>query len=207
MKTLSSEGPTVDPTARIIDSTLGRWTEVGARTSVVESEIGDYSYVVHDAQIIYATVGRFCSIASHTRINPGNHPLDRVALHHFTYRSAQYGMGDDDATFFNWRRQHRVTLGHDVWIGHGAVILPGISIGTGAAIGAGAVVSKNVPDFCVVGGVPARTIRMRFSEEVIAGLLDIAWWHWPDEQIEAALRDIRTLPAETFIARYRDCAA
>jgi hypothetical protein len=71
--------PFIHPTASVRESTLGAYTEVGARTTLAEVEMGDYSYVVHDAQIIYATIGRFCSIASHTRVNPGNHPLDRVA--------------------------------------------------------------------------------------------------------------------------------
>ena len=100
--------PFIHPTASVRDSRLGAWTEVGARTTVAEVEMGDYSYVVHDAQIIYATIGRFCSIASHTRINPGNHPLDRVALSHFTYRASAYGLGEDEAGFFDWRRSHRV---------------------------------------------------------------------------------------------------
>src|SRR5262245_33457310 len=132
--------PLVHPTASVRDSRLGRYTEVGARTSVIESELGDYSYVVNDSDIIYTRIGKFCSIAAHTRINPGNHPMERPALHHFTYRSLSYQLGaDDDEAFFEWRRQHKVTMGHDVWIVHGAVILPGVTIGTGAAVGAGAV--------------------------------------------------------------------
>ena len=85
-KTLGTE-PLIDPTAQIRDSSFGAYCEVGARTRVTESTFGDYAYVVNDSDIIYTTVGKFCSIAAHTRINPGNHPLDRVALSHFTYRS------------------------------------------------------------------------------------------------------------------------
>ena len=136
--------PFIHPTASVRDSTLGAYTEVGARTTLAEVEMGDYSYVVHDAQIIYAPVGKFCSIASHTRVNPGNHPLDRVALNHFTYRASAYGLGPDEAGFFDWRRSHRVVLGHDVWLGHGVIVLPGVSIGNGAAIGAGAVVTLSL---------------------------------------------------------------
>lgn len=194
--------PSIHPTASVRDSRLGAWTEVGARTALAEVEMGDYSYVVHDSQIAYATIGRFCSIASHTRINPGNHPLGRVALNHFTYRASAYGLGPDEAGFFDWRRSHRVTLGHDVWIGHGAIVLPGISIGTGAAIGAGAVVTKDVPPFAVAVGNPARVIRFRFAEEVRAALLAIAWWDWPREKLADALPEIRALSAEAFCARH-----
>src|SRR5262249_40395391 len=111
-----SEQPRIDPSAHVRQSTLGAWTSVGARTTIAETVFGDYSYVVNDSSIIYADIGKFCSIAAHTRINPGNHPLDRAALHHFTYRSASYQLGpDDDAAFFDWRRSHKVTMGHDVW--------------------------------------------------------------------------------------------
>jgi hypothetical protein len=200
-KTLGLQ-PAIHPTASVRDSTLGAYTEVGARTTLSEVEMGDYSYVVHDAQIIYATIGRFCSIASHTRINPGNHPLDRVALNHFTYRASAYGLGPDEAGFFDWRRRHRVTLGHDVWLGHGVIVLPGVSIGTGAAIGAGAVVTKDIPPFAVAVGNPARVRRLRFAEATCAALLDLAWWDWPRDRLAACLDDMRNLSAEAFCARH-----
>jgi phosphonate metabolism protein (transferase hexapeptide repeat family) len=194
--------PAIHPMAQVRDSTFGIYCEVGARTKVAESTFGDYSYVVNDSDIIYTTVGKFCSIAAHTRINPGNHPLERVALNHFTYRSSAYGMGDDDAAFFAWRRGFRVTLGHDVWIGHGAIVLPGVSIGDGAAIGAGTVVTKDVPPFTVLAGVPGRVVRPRFPPEVVAALLRIAWWDWTHERLGAALADFRALDAASFCRKY-----
>jgi phosphonate metabolism protein (transferase hexapeptide repeat family) len=194
--------PHIHPTATIRDSTFGAYCEVGARTTIAESSFGDYSYVVNDSNIIYTSVGRFCSIAAHTRINPGNHPLDRVALSHFTYRSSAYGLGEDDASFFDWRRDHHVTIGHDVWIGHGAIILPGVTLGNGAAIGAGAVVSRDVPPFAIAIGTPARILRYRFTPEIIAALERIAWWHWPHAQLGTALADFRSLGADAFCAKY-----
>jgi phosphonate metabolism protein (transferase hexapeptide repeat family) len=196
------DAPSIHPTARVRDSRFGRWCEVGARSQVAESCFGDYAYVANDSDIIYSEIGRFCSIASQVRINPGNHPLERVALNHFTYRSSAYGLGGDDAAFFEWRRGHRVTLGPDVWIGHGAILLPGVTIGAGAAIGAGAVVTKDVPAFAIVVGVPGRVLRARFAPEVVASLLRIAWWDWPDERLSEALQDFRALGAETFCAKY-----
>ena len=194
--------PTMDPTAAVRDSRFGAYCEVGARTRVSETTMGDHGYVVHDSEIIYAEIGRFCSIAAHTRINPGNHPLERVALNHFTYRSSAYGLGKDDAAFFDWRRSHRVVLGHDVWIGHGAVVLPGVRIGTGAAVGAGTVVARDVPEFAVAVGVPARVTRFRFPDAVRAALLRVAWWDWTHEQLRERLADFRALSAEEFCARY-----
>jgi phosphonate metabolism protein (transferase hexapeptide repeat family) len=197
--------PRIDPAARVNKSVLGIYTSVGPRTSMNETTFGDYSYVVNDSSIIYAEIGKFCSIAAHTRINPGNHPMWRAALSHFTYRSESYGFAvEDDHEFFDWRRAHKVTMGNDVWIGHGAVILPGVNIGTGAAIGAGAVVSKDVPPFAIVGGVAAKIIRYRFDEETREGLLKLAWWDWSREQLELALPDLRKFSAQEFVEKYKD---
>lgn len=157
---------------------------------------------MNDSEIIDTTLGRFCSIASHVRINPGNHPLDRVMLSHVSYRSSAYGLGPDDPAFFDWRRGSPVVLGHDVWVGHGAIVLPGRTVGTGAAIGAGSVVTKDVPDFAVVVGNPGRVLRLRFPEAVIEALRRIAWWDWPHDRLHAALPDIRSLGAAEFCARY-----
>lgn len=195
--------PAIDPAAEVRDCRLGAWTEVGARTIMAETVLDDYSYICNDCEIIYTAIGKFCSIAAQCRINPGNHPLHRAALHHFTYRARQFGLGDDDEAFFDWRRGHRVTLGHDVWLGHGSVVLAGVSIGSGAVVGAGAVVSKDVPPFTIVAGVPAKPIRARFAPEVCQGLLDLAWWDWPHGELAAALPDFRALDAAEFLVKYR----
>src|SRR5947208_16662144 len=130
-KMLSTD-PAVDPTASVRDCRLGAYTEVGARTILLEVTMADYSYVVNDSEIIYTTIGKFCSIAAMTRINPGNHPMHRATQAHFTYRSSAYFHGEqDDAEFFEWRRSHGVRIGHDVWIGHGAIVLSGRTIGSG----------------------------------------------------------------------------
>lgn len=196
------DAPDIHRTASVRDTAFGRFCEVGARTKVAESRFGDFSYVVNDSDIIYTDVGRFCSIAAHTRINPGNHPVERVAMNHFTYRSSAYGLGADDPAFFDWRRQFRCRLGHDVWIGHGAVVLPGVSLGNGAVAGAGAIVTKDVPPFAIVVGNPARLLRYRFVPEIVAALESIAWWDWPPERLGVAMADFRGLSAEAFCAKH-----
>lgn len=195
--------PRIHSTARVRNCELGIYTSVGPNTSMSESTFGDYSYVVQNCNIVWADIGKFCSIAASTRINPGNHPMWRAALHHFTYRSKSYGFAvEDDGEFFEWRKQHRVTMGNDVWIGHGSTILPGVKIGTGAGIGAGAVVSKDVPPFAIVAGVPAKLIRFRFEEKVQEGLMSLSWWDWSREKLEIALPDFRKLSAEEFVEKY-----
>ncbi len=200
--------PLVDPTATVRQATLGRYTEIGARTSFVESSMGDYSYVVNDSNVIYTTIGKFCSIAAHTRINPGNHPMQRASQAHFTYRaSAYFDDAEDEAAFFEWRRSHAVTIGHDVWIGHGAIILAGRNIGTGAVVAGGAVVTKDVPAYTIVAGNPARIIRRRFPEEISQGLIQLAWWDWEHAALRSALEDFRNLPVEAFIEKYLNPSA
>ena len=201
-KTLSTE-PTIDPTASVRESKLGAYTEVGARTMLLEVSMDDYSYVVNDAQITYTTIGKFCSIAAMTRINPGNHPMHRASQAHFTYRASAYFEDEsDEAEFFEWRRSHPVHIGHDVWIGHGAIVLPGRSVGTGAVVAAGAVVTKDVPAYTVVAGNPARAIKRRFLETITNRLAQLAWWDWDHEALHRALPDFRKLAIEDFLAKY-----
>jgi phosphonate metabolism protein (transferase hexapeptide repeat family) len=197
------ETPSIHPTATVRESSLGRYTEVGARTSIAEAAFGDYSYIVHDGSIIYASVGKFCSIATFVRINPGNHATWRAGQHHYTYRSRQYGFDlDDDHEFFGWRREHHVRIGHDVWIGHGAVIMPGVSIGDGAVVGSSAVVTKDVAPYTIVAGVPARMIRRRHPEGLAEKLMGLAWWDWDHQRLGETLPDMRRLSAEAFVEKY-----
>jgi phosphonate metabolism protein (transferase hexapeptide repeat family) len=202
VKTLSPT-PLVDPSADITASQLGAYTEVGPRTKLLEVELGDYSYVVNDSDIAYASIGKFTSIAAMTRINPGNHPMTRASQSHFTYRASTYFAGEaDEDLFFGWRRGFQVSIGHDVWIGHGAIVLPGRAIGTGAVVGAGAVVTKDVAPYTIVVGNPARVLRRRMAVATAEAMLALCWWDWPHERLCAVLPDFRALSPEAFVEKY-----
>ena len=203
MKRLS-ETPLVHPDARVTDCRLGRYTDVGARTILNEVTMGDYTYIVQDGDVAYTSIGKFTSIARMVRINPGSHPMWRASQAHFTYRASNFwpDVEEDDAEFFAWRRSFPCLIGHDVWIGHGVVVLPGRRIGTGAVVGAGAVVTKDIPDYAIAVGNPARIVKMRFPEDIAARLLDLRWWDWDHERLRLALPDFRMLPVEDFIAKY-----
>ena len=198
-----SEAPTVHEGAQVDDCELGAWTEVGKNTTMKSSSMGDYSYITCDCHVVWTTIGKFCSIANSTRINPGNHPTWQALQHHSVYRSEAYGLGPDHEDFFRWRKDNWVTIGHDVWIGHGVTVTAGVTIGNGAVVGAGAVVSRDVAPYTVVGGVPARLIKRRFSEEQAEALQEIAVWDWPRETYRAAIPDIRALGIDAFIEKYR----
>ncbi|WP_173932094.1 DapH/DapD/GlmU-related protein [Chelativorans sp. Marseille-P2723] len=196
--------PRIHPTAELKSCRLGRYTAIAERAILREVAVGDFTYLERNAEGIYATIGKFCSIAANTRINALEHPMERVTTHKITYRPNEYfrylGV---DAAFRERRRARQVIIGNDVWIGHGAVLLPGVKVGNGAVIGANAVVTKDVPAYAVVAGAPARKLRLRFPSGTVQRLEALEWWDWPLEKLFAAIPDMQSLDIEHFLAKWR----
>jgi phosphonate metabolism protein (transferase hexapeptide repeat family) len=195
--------PRVHSSSIIRNCELGQFTDVAERVQMSESTLGDYSYVERHSEIIYATIGKFCAIASDVRINALNHPMDRISQHKMTYRPNEYFLfAKVDKAFREARKNAIVEIGHDVWIGHGAIILPGIKIGHGAVIAAGAVVTKHVESFAIMAGVAAKRIKWRFPKSIRARIINLEWWNWDHDTLAKAIEDMRVLPVKVFLEKW-----
>lgn len=144
--------------------------------------IGDHSYCSTGTVLFNGTtLGRFCSIGYHVQIGCPEHPLEFLSTSPSVYRKSRA------ARHVDWPKDDILTpatIGNDVWIGSSAVVLQGVRIGNGAVVAAGAVVTKDVPDFAVVGGVPAKLIRKRFQPELESKIAESKWWEREISEIE-----------------------
>ncbi|NLS00622.1 acetyltransferase [Rhizobium sp. P38BS-XIX] len=193
----------IHPTAAIRDAHIGKCCEILADTALHAVELGDYSYLGPRCIVGDAVIGKFCAIAAEVRIGAPNHPMDRPSMHRFTYCPEYYSPDAvRDTLFFDRRKADRAVIGNDVWIGHGVIVLPGVRVGDGAVLAAGAVVTKNVEPYTIVGGVPAKFIRERFTRDIAEKLRSIAWWDWPFATIMERLPDFQSSNIEAFCERW-----
>ena len=149
-----------------------------------------YHYPVNRDRLV---IGKFCSIACGAKFlfNSANHSLQSLSTYPFPIFFEEWGL-DRSQVARAWDNKGDIVIGNDVWIGYEAVILAGVTVGNGAIIGARAVVTKDVPPYAIVGGVPAKPIRKRFSDETISALLTERWWDWPEEKIARNLAAIQS---------------
>jgi len=148
-----------------------------------------YHYPINHDRLI---IGKFCSIACGAKFifNCANHTLKSLSTYTFPLFFEEWDLPKSEVATA-WDNKGDIVIGNDVWIGYDAVILSGVTIGDGAIIGTRAVVTKDVPPYTIVGGIPAKTIRKRFSDDTITALLQINWWDWPEEKIKRHISDIQ----------------
>lgn len=149
-----------------------------------------YHYPINRERLV---IGKFCSIACGAKFlfNSANHTLRSLSTYIFPVLFEEWGL-DVARVPEAWDNRGDIVIGNDVWIGYEAVVLAGVTIGDGAIVAARAVVTKDVPPYTIVGGVPARPIRRRFSDSEIDQLLELKWWDWPEEKIAANLNSIQS---------------
>lgn len=163
-----------------------------------ECSIGYLSYIGRNSEIVNTDIGRFCSIATDFFAGPTNHPTDRLSSHLIAF--ANFGPFKGCNDFKEWCRQpelennnKRVKIGNDVWIGRGVTVKRGVTIGDGAIVGAGSVVTKDVAPYTIVGGVPAKLIRNRFSPSITHHLLSLKWFNYDLRKKNAPKLDMQNV--------------
>lgn len=162
---------------------LGKSVMIRAKTEIgLDVRIGDFSYISGPVNYIEAAhIGRFCSIARQCVIGVGNHNYNWITTHPFLVNQ-EYDFIKENITE---PQKPAPIIGNDVWIGINSIIQRGVKIGDGAVIASGSVVTKDVAPFSIVGGVPAKHLKFRFSEEQIQQLMKISWWDWDIKKIKA----------------------
>ena len=156
------------------------------------SKVGAYTYISANTDVENAEIGKFCSISDHCRIGMGGHNTNQVSTSPiFTeaHNGTKYQWTDKDV---NASPSKKAIIGNDVLIGSHALVLGGVIIGNGAVVAAGAVVTKDVPPYAVVGGVPAKVIKYRFSRDIIDKLQDLQWWNWSEEILKENVQLFQT---------------
>lgn len=206
--TVINESSSVGDSSKVDMSNLSSYVRIDRFNHIYQSSIGNHSYTGQGTVIMHTKVGKFTSISWGVTIGPANHDYERVTNHSFLYNTYD-GLRDNDEIPYN-RFQAECTIGNDVWIGTNATILRDVAIGDGAVVGANSVVTKDVPPYAIVAGVPARVIKYRFTKEIINKLMELKWWNLSDEIIRSnfdvfkSKPDIETLNQLTQICSNRN---
>ena len=173
------------------DSRISKKSRTYRFAKILSSSVGDFSYVGPNTWLVAAEVGKFCSIAPNCKIGLAAHSLKCLSTSPiFTESKNSTGYSWTQKEFF--KPTAPVVVGNDVWVGERALVMGGVKIGNGAVIGAGAVVTKDVPAYAIVGGVPAKIIRYRFSKERIEALERMKWWDWSEAELRKRIAEFQT---------------
>lgn len=193
---LSARYPTLrlEGKCTVAGTTLARYNFICEGVTIVQSSLGDCSYIGKDSLVQYTSIGKYTCIGPSVKIGLGNHPLKEfISIHPLFYSQAGQAAGLVFADKSYFPEYAPVTIGHDVWIGANVVIPGGVKIGNGAVIASGAVVTKDVPPYAIVGGVPAKLIRYRYPEEIIRQLEEWQWWNKDIEWLRQHYREMQQI--------------
>ena len=168
------------------ESMVDKKAKIYRKTKIFRSKIDSYTYVAPNTTIICTDIGKFCSIAEHCSIGLAKHSLRNISTSPI-FTSHNNALNIKWTTKQSFEEYSRTVIGNDVWIGARVIIMGGVKIGNGAVIGAGSIVTKDVPDYAIVVGVPARTIKYRFNQPLINKLIEIGWWDKSDDELKKAI--------------------
>jgi virginiamycin A acetyltransferase len=196
-KEFLKKGCTIGENVEILSSNVEPNSRYAYHASVRFCDIGEYTSIGRYSKINNAILGKYCSISWDVTIGATNHPTDNISTHAFPYVK-RIGFVEQDN-----QRIIKTQIGNDVWVGCNAVILPGVIVGDGAIIAAGSVVTKDVPDYAIVAGVPAKVVKFRFDEKTIISLKELKWWNLPPNIIKSNIDLFQKRVDESSIERLR----
>lgn len=182
----------------VIEGNIERWVSIQESATLARCKVESYTYIGCRSSISDTTIGRFCSIGHNVFCGPGDHPSRWLSSSPVFY-SDRKQCGFTFCESAEFKETQLVVLGNDCWVGANVFIRNGIRVGHGSIIGAGAVVVKDVPEYSIVGGVPAKLLRMRFDESEIQELLAIKWWNWDPQILAENAPRFRTENVADFI--------
>lgn len=185
----------IDEWSIIINSKLSEYVHINKNNLINSSELGKHTYTGQNTIIEFTQIGNFCSISWNVTIGAAQHDYNRVTSHEMLYSKWHEFIEEPIYSPF----EKNVSVGNDVWIGANSIILRGVKVGDGAVIGAGAVVTKDIPDYGIAIGIPAKVVKYRFDKKTINILKKVRWWDFPTEIIKKNLALLSSSPTQVTL--------
>jgi virginiamycin A acetyltransferase len=184
------------PFSKIIDSRVSGNLFLGLSSCINRCDLGRYVGIAYFSYVADTHSGNYCTFGSRVSLGAFSHPTDSLTVHEVGYRNTIDSYGEttllSDCADYLESRSARTEIGHDVWIGDNSVVIKGVKVGNGAIVAAGSVVTKDVLPYAIVGGNPAKVIRMRFAEDIVQEIQATGWWNLSMKELTGIpFRDLR----------------